>query len=79
MIGRVLDHMSACHASGTLIVPEWPLMHWWPRLFPYGNEAGPVLGVIELPPDSMTVAHPRTILRTGRPSFKLLAVRLSFP
>ena len=32
LIGRVLLHMKACKAVGTIIVPRWPKREWWPLL-----------------------------------------------
>ena len=32
LIGRVLLHMKACKAVGTIIVPWWPKREWWPLL-----------------------------------------------
>ena len=32
LIGKVLLHMKACKAVGTVIVPWWPKREWWPLL-----------------------------------------------
>ena len=32
LIGKVLLHMKACKAVGTIIVPRWPKREWWPLL-----------------------------------------------
>ena len=32
LIGKVLLHMKACKAVGTVIVPRWPKREWWPLL-----------------------------------------------
>ena len=29
LITRVLQHLAFSKAEGTLIVPEWPSVHWW--------------------------------------------------
>jgi hypothetical protein len=40
LVGRVLAHMRACRCRGTILVPEWQGMPWWPVLFPAGEEGG---------------------------------------
>ncbi len=32
LMGKVLLHMKACKAVGTVIVPRWPKREWWPLL-----------------------------------------------
>ena len=50
LIPRVLQHMHACGASGTLIVPHWISRPWWPMLQPSaGSWAGFVAAVRPLP------------------------------
>ena len=32
LTGRVLLHIKACNAVGTIILPRWPKREWWPLL-----------------------------------------------
>jgi hypothetical protein len=80
MIGRVLDHLRACRATATLIVPEWPSQPWWPILHPAANEGipSPVLGSWVLPQGALIPAHAHTIVGTGKLQYRILALRVSF-
>ena len=77
MISRVIDHMKRCRAVGTLIVPEWPSMPWWPLLFPAENEPvhRPVKDMLVLPPRAMRPAHPHT--QVEQLSGRVLALRVT--
>ena len=38
LIADTLKHARMCHASGVLLVPEWPSAYFWPLLTPNGKD-----------------------------------------
>jgi hypothetical protein len=77
LIARVVEHMQRCGASGTLIVPDWPSAIWWPWLFP-GDSVSPVVDRIPLPRDTLSSAHPHTMLASAKGRYGYWAVRVCF-
>ena len=66
-------------ASGTLIVPEWFSVPFWPMLFPDGLHPYPfVAAVLVLPgtPDLVCSSRSGNNLFKGVPNTNLLALRL---
>jgi hypothetical protein len=50
LIPRILQHMRACHAFGTILVPAWPNRPWWCLLFPGAGTSAPwVVRIKHLP------------------------------
>lgn len=39
LIPQTIQHIKACKAKGTLVVPKWPSAPFWPLLFPEGQPA----------------------------------------
>jgi hypothetical protein len=84
LVNRVLLHMRACRSEGTIIVPDWPSQPWWPILFPANEDVtwnpirDPRKDWIVLPPSAIIPAHPHTVFKSGRPTFRVLALRISF-
>ena len=81
LIPRVIKHARACKATGTLVVPCWPSAAFWPIICPDGEKfADFILDMIELPQMEGTIVPGKrgNSIATGKPSFKMLALRFQF-
>ena len=82
LIPRVLQHLAFSKAEGTLIVPEWPLAHWWPLVY-QGNDC--FINEVR----TFLVIHPRknaflpavpgfSLFDDDIPNFNVLALRICY-
>ena len=88
LITRVIPHLRACSAQGTLIVPFWPSASFWPVLVPQPEVFMP--GVIDsftlprvkdtfIPGRGQTLVYKRRpSIFTGTPLFRVLGVRFEY-
>ena len=78
---RVLRHMEYGMEQGTLIIPVWTSALWWPLLATDGRHPEAfVLDWVEIPPsqDMFIPAILGTSIFSGMPSYRVLALRVSF-
>ena len=79
LVCRVLHHARACGCSGTLIVPLWKSVPFWPILCPDGLIFAPfVQGVMELPNAGNLIIPGRLGAMLPLEHSKLLALRIVF-
>ena len=81
LIPRVLQHLEHCMEFGTLIVPLWTSAPWWPLVTRDGTQpAAFVHDWVEIPPseDMFIPASSGASLFSGKPSYRVLALRVSF-
>ena len=79
LIPRVIRHALNTTASGTLVVPRWPLAPFWPMLFPDGCTQAPfVIGekTLDRSTHLVVAGHSDGNLFKGAPNTDLLALRL---
>ena len=83
LVPRVLRHVQATRATGTLLVPKWPSATFWPMLFTRNAESGIASSVKA----TLVVDKSEVIIFPGRagaslykgiPNTDMLAVQLEF-
>ncbi len=52
LIAQTIIHVQECCAEGTLVVPVWRSAQFWPMLFPSGDPAPFIRGIIKVPRNS---------------------------
>jgi len=81
LVPRVIRHAQNTKAFGTLIVPQWLLVPFWPLLFPNGSDpADFVVGWVDLPIGTELIL-PGLMganLFVGSPNTPVLAVNIDF-
>ena len=81
LVPRILWHAYNCRARGTLVVPEWPSVAFWPILFPHPDRPAAFVKEVIIIHKSELLLHPG---KTGANLFKgitntnMLAVQLDF-
>ena len=81
LIPRVLKHMEYGMEKGTLVIPVWTSASWWPLLATDGRHPKAfVLDWVEISPseDMFIPAISGTSIFSGMPSYRVLALRVSF-
>lgn len=81
LIPRVLQHLKHGREFGTLIIPLWTSASWWPLVTRDGTQpAAFVHDWVEIPPseDMFIPATSGASLFSGKPSYRVLALRVSF-
>ncbi|MCG8672764.1 MAG: hypothetical protein MI867_25410 [Pseudomonadales bacterium] len=82
LIPKVLRHMRACAASGTLIVPRWVSRPWWPLLQPAPGRWAPFVTAVTPLPRSPDLFLPGPLggntVAMAAPRWEVLALRVVF-
>ena len=78
LIADTLKHAGLCHASGVLLVPEWPSSYFWPLLSPNGkNFENWVKEVLVLDPYYVSSNCINSVF-AGHTPFRTLALLIKF-